>query len=442
MDQKPPQPALLNITIELIDNPDSKDYPQKAQDTLTAWGPFISQFLDDPKANPPRSIKLVFQKGLRAPVLSSGDTISVKVDWINSRPNDLGMLIYAYTCIVQQYPGNQLGHDSRWISTGIADYMRYVYYEVQPDNVTNPTPSDSWFTSNQPRPTDTYKSGYGNAARFLYWISKKYNVPDLVSQLNKLQRQGKYQPNIFTDLTGTSIDDLWNIYAKELGLPDPKGPLEITIEIIDKPEGNAQSYPQKAKDLVNAWDPFITKILAGEGFTPIRSAKFVFKKGLFAPAYTCGDIINVNVDWINSHPDDLGMMIHEYTHIVQKYPGNQLGYDFGWLTEGIADYIRYIYFEVQPNNPTNPTPSESWFLNREPKPSNTYKSGYGIAARFLYWISKKYNMPDFVTKLNVIQRQGKFHPSVFVDLTGKSVNDLWDEYAAELGVPHLKAPLE
>ena len=61
------------------------------------------------------------------------------------------------------------------------------------------------------------------------------------------------------------------------------------------------------------------------------------------PAATGGDTIFVNASYVRDHPDDLGMMIHEFTHVIQAYPGQRQ--DLGWLTEGIADYIRHALFE-------------------------------------------------------------------------------------------------
>ena len=40
----------------------------------------------------------------------------------------------------------------------------------------------------------------------------------------------------------------------------------------------------------------------------------------------------------SEHPEDTGMVIHELTHIIQNYPSP----DPGWVTEGIADYIRRL----------------------------------------------------------------------------------------------------
>lgn len=218
------QPAPLQINLIFTDTPDSQDYPQQAQDAVTLWDPFISQFLNGPEANPPRTINFNFQKGLPAPALTGGDTINVNVDYINSNPTDIGMMIHEYTHIIQGYPGNQVGYDAGWLTEGIADYVRYIYYEPNPTNAVDPPASDSWFVANQPQPTDTYRSGYGNAARFLYWIGQTKNIPDLVPQLNEFQRHGQFQPSVIQDITSASISDLWNEYAAAMGVPDLAAP--------------------------------------------------------------------------------------------------------------------------------------------------------------------------------------------------------------------------
>lgn len=51
--------------------------------------------------------------------------------------------------------------------------------------------------------------------------------------------------------------------------------------------------------------------------------------------------MHIAADWVKSQPNDFGMVVHELTHLVQRYPPGSPG----WLVEGIADYIRAKYFE-------------------------------------------------------------------------------------------------
>ncbi|WP_314591112.1 basic secretory protein-like protein [Paenibacillus terrigena] len=131
-------------------------------------------------------------------------------------------------------------------------------------------------------------------------------------------------------------------------------------------------------------------------------------------AYADDGMIVVSSKWILNHPWDLGLFTHELTHIVQSYP--RYDNETGWITEGIADYVRYVY---GPHH-------EDWKF-REPKETDNYNSGYGETARFLLWIEQNKNN-KVVEILNKQMQQNTFHINVFKEITGQSVEDLWAEY--------------
>ncbi|WP_018759642.1 basic secretory protein-like protein [Paenibacillus terrigena] len=131
-------------------------------------------------------------------------------------------------------------------------------------------------------------------------------------------------------------------------------------------------------------------------------------------AYADDGMIVVSSKWILNHPWDLGLFTHELTHIVQAYP--RYDNETGWITEGIADYVRYVY---GPHH-------EDWKF-REPKETDNYNSGYGETARFLLWIEQNKNN-KVVEILNKQMQQNTYHINVFKEITGQSVEDLWAEY--------------
>ena len=56
-------------------------------------------------------------------------------------------------------------------------------------------------------------------------------------------------------------------------------------------------------------------------------------------AETGNDKVRFNPRWLTAHPEDIDVVTHEAMHIVQAYTHPVPG----WLTEGIADYVRYVY---------------------------------------------------------------------------------------------------
>lgn len=134
-------------------------------------------------------------------------------------------------------------------------------------------------------------------------------------------------------------------------------------------------------------------------------------------AATGGGRIVYNPEWFVKHPGDIDVVTHEVMHVVQNY-GN--GGGPGWLTEGIADYVRFKYGVDNPGAGWTLTPF---------KPEQSYKNAYRITARFLNWLETHGNK-GIVVKLDNIMRSHTYAATVWKDLTGKTVDELWAAYAA------------
>ena len=133
-------------------------------------------------------------------------------------------------------------------------------------------------------------------------------------------------------------------------------------------------------------------------------------------AETGGGVARYNPAWLRSHPEDLDVVTHEVMHIVQDYKN----YNPGWLTEGIADYVRYVYGV---NNVKGDWTLPAW------RPMQSYTNAYRVTARFLIWAEKKNK--KLVDKLDDSMRTGTYTPQLWVTLTGKTVDELWAEYSKD-----------
>ncbi|KAJ0076158.1 hypothetical protein Patl1_33758 [Pistacia atlantica] len=136
-------------------------------------------------------------------------------------------------------------------------------------------------------------------------------------------------------------------------------------------------------------------------------------------AYASNNEIHVSANYIGGYSGDVkgeitGVLYHEMTHIWQ-WNGN--GQTPGGLIEGIADYVRLK---------ANYAPSH-WV---QPGEGNKWDQGYDVTARFLDYLDSLRN--GFVAELNTKMRSG-YNDSYFVDLLGKTVDQLWSEYKAKYG---------
>ncbi|HLR38629.1 MAG TPA: basic secretory protein-like protein [Chitinophagaceae bacterium] len=166
-------------------------------------------------------------------------------------------------------------------------------------------------------------------------------------------------------------------------------------------------YPKEVKAFNRSSTPKVTFIIDPE------------YKGVAA---TSGGTTRFNPEWFKSHPEDIDVVTHEVMHIVQSY---HFGHVPGWLTEGIADYVRYIYGV---NNK-----GADWTLPDYNSKQN-FDDAYRITARFLVWVTKN-GHHAIVKKLDNALRNGTYHKNLWEKLTGKTVEQLWQDYTKN---PELK----
>ena len=182
-------------------------------------------------------------------------------------------------------------------------------------------------------------------------------------------------------------------------------------EVADSP--NIVKWAEDSKTLCEEWFPILCRFLATDDWTRPKEIKLVFKKELQAPGATSGNTIHVSATWVEQHPDDFGMVIHELTHVIQAYPNSR--HKPGWLVEGIADYIRLWKYE-----PEVPRPQ----IDRQ---KASYRDSYRTTAAFLAWASWKYDK-RLVRKLDKALREGAYTDAIWFDVTGKGLDTLWDEF--------------
>ena len=145
-------------------------------------------------------------------------------------------------------------------------------------------------------------------------------------------------------------------------------------------------------------------------------------------ANTLGSTIKGNAAWLGRELDReaVGAMVHECVHVVQRYAV----YEPGWLTEGIADYIRWFLFEPQSHG------ADRHWMRRVDVAQRRHDASYRTTANFLSWVVGNNHQKDVIAELNRAMRNGQYSPDVWERLTGKPVErlaELWrDAVAREL----------
>ena len=93
-----------------------------------------------------------------------------------------------------------------------------------------------------------------------------------------------------------------------------------------------------------------------------------------------------------------------------------------WLTEGIPDYIRWYLYEPQTRGAEIP---------RRDLARAKYDGSYRVTGNFLNWVTTKYDT-NIVVKLNTAGRQGKYSEELWKTATGKTVQELGEEWKKAL----------
>ena len=194
------------------------------------------------------------------------------------------------------------------------------------------------------------------------------------------------------------------------------GQLLATIEVDTTGVPDLAAWGHQAADDCAKWYPRIADILGIADQLTNRTIRLWFKlrPGVANTDPSTG-LISISQAYIHSHPLDRGLIIHELVHSLQSYETTgPTGYR-SWLTEGIADHVRYGFYE-----PDSPLPR---YL-----PGASYQDSYKTTATFLRWVAQRYDR-DLVKRLNLALRAGTYKEATFQTITGKPLDDLWAEFA-------------
>lgn len=196
--------------------------------------------------------------------------------------------------------------------------------------------------------------------------------------------------------------------------PKSEPAARIRVDTSDTPA--LEDYGKKVQELAEEWYPRIAKAFPSEGYSAPESVTITFRKDYRGVAAASGNRIVCAEKWFTEHPEDLGAIIHELVHVVQRY---RRGQHPGWLVEGIADHYRFFIYEPE---------------DQRPRPRGDrarYDASYRVSAAFLEWAREQHD-PKLVVKLNAACREGRYTPEIWKELTGQDLSALGEAWKASL----------
>jgi Peptidase of plants and bacteria len=184
------------------------------------------------------------------------------------------------------------------------------------------------------------------------------------------------------------------------------------VDLSQTPE--MSSLAERARQIGNDIYPKVLTLLPDKPSRLHHQFDIVFKPQIVGnAAQTIGTTIYLNAAWFRSNPDTLEVTLpHEMAHVAQQHTDNATWY---W-TEGLADYVCYKLGCT--NGATGPQSMPT---------TPHYTSGYWCTGAFLLFIDASYGS-EVVQRLNIQLRRGRYSDRMFVEATGKSLDELWKDF--------------
>lgn len=259
---------------------------------------------------------------------------------------------------------------------------------------------------------------------------------------------GRYRHLLFDIARTEDRDAFGNTFYSEIDVIDANGPAPTSITARDsgpilksfEAEGGKNHFTidataaadlmewadQELRPVVQAWYPKLVAMLPSDGFEPATNITLRFRNDMGGtPASAGGGRINMNSNWFRKElkREARGSVVHEMAHVVQDYgrarrTNPNATRTPGWLVEGIPDYIRWFLYEPE---------TKGAEITERNLARAKYDASYRITGNFLNWVTVKYDA-QLVRKLNVAAREGKYTEQLWKDWTGKTVQELGEEW--------------
>ncbi len=181
----------VEFVVDTADAPDLKDWAEAAARAGEAAYGMINDELGRDGFRPPRRITLTISASYRGVSGTAGDRILGSAAHFRGHRADVGAIVHETVHVAQ---GFRRGPRPGWLVEGICDYVRFFRWE--PANLGRIDPA-----------TARYDRGYRVTAAFLAYVIERYDR-DLIRHLCRALRDGRYDDDLFRQLTGKTVREL------------------------------------------------------------------------------------------------------------------------------------------------------------------------------------------------------------------------------------------
>jgi hypothetical protein len=204
-----PRAKDFDWTLDVSQAPELKEWAEsQLKPAVDQWYPVWVDCLASDGYTAPKKFKIAI-KPMDGVADTSGTDVEVGEEWIKGqikRPawnEAVGSVIHELVHVVQQYGGKR---NPGWMVEGIADYYRWFHYE--------PVERRPKLSARRAARAK-YSDGYQTTAGFLEYVARTHDH-EFVVKMNAAMRQGRYSPDLWKEITGMTVQDLWSEYVKSV----------------------------------------------------------------------------------------------------------------------------------------------------------------------------------------------------------------------------------
>ena len=201
------------VTLDTSETPDLTEWArQKLGPLVREWYPKLVEMLPSRGYEAPRRFRIVFSKDMQGVAATGGRNIRCGAAWFrrNLKGEAKGAVLHEIVHVVQQYgrarPRAGATRPPGWLVEGISDYIRWFLYEPQTHGAEITRRSLS---------RARYDGNYRITANFLNWVSEKHGR-NVVPKLNAAIREGRYNEELWKELTGRTVQELGDKWKADL----------------------------------------------------------------------------------------------------------------------------------------------------------------------------------------------------------------------------------
>ncbi len=200
------------------------------------------------------------------------------------------------------------------------------------------------------------------------------------------------------------------------------GPYRFTVDTTQAPD--LEEWTKESLiPVIKEWYPKIVEMLPGKDYKAPETFRIKFDTSYKGVAATMGTLVVCDPTWYRRElkREALGSVVHELVHVVQQYGRQRVP---GWLTEGVADYIRWYLYEPE---------SKGCEIKPDAAERVRHNQSYRVSANFLNWVVSAHDK-ELIPELNAALREGRYAPDFWNQRTRKDLETLaadWKKFLAD-----------